>query len=131
LPPREDGRADHRRQGRHRRLQRGRLPALDAVPAGVPGSLGRPEPAVAVRRGPPLDELRASPNALAPHYSRFGVTERLLLSGHSHQAWPDVAFDGLAECFADAAEAVDGKWARAEAKAEEVREGYRRLLVDP
>jgi kynureninase len=80
---------------------------------------------------PSLDDLRRSPNALAPHYSRFRVAERLLLSGHSHQAWPDVALDGLAECFADAAEAVDGKWARAEEVAEEVRAGYRRLLGDP
>lgn len=70
-------------------------------------------------------------NPLARHYARFRVTERILLSGHSHQAWPDVAEEGLLECFADAAELVDGKWARAEAKADEVRAGYRRLLGDP
>jgi kynureninase len=79
----------------------------------------------------PLDRLRASPNALAPHYSRFRVADRLLLTGHSHQAWPDVAESGLLRGFADAAEAVDGKWERAEAVAERVREGYRRLLGDP
>ncbi|MGH9177895.1 MAG: kynureninase [Acidimicrobiales bacterium] len=56
---------------------------------------------------------------------------RLLLTGHSHQAWPDVAEDGLRRCFEDAAEAVDEKWERAEAVAEEVRDGYRRLLHDP
>ena len=78
-----------------------------------------------------LGELRVTPNALAAHYSRFGVAERLLLTGHSHQAWPDVAEEGLFECFADAAEAVDRKWERAEAMAERLREGYRRLLVDP
>jgi selenocysteine lyase/cysteine desulfurase len=79
-----------------------------------------------------LDDLRRSPNALARHYSRFDVGgERILLSGHSHQAWPDVAQDGLLECFADAAAAVDGKWALAEAKADELRAGYRRLLQDP
>jgi len=78
-----------------------------------------------------VDDLRRSPNALAPHYSRFRVTERILLSGHSHQAWPDVGADGLLESFADAAEAVDSKWARAEAVADEVRAGYRRLLHDP
>ena len=32
-------------------------------------------------------------NALASFYSRFRVADRLLLTGHSHQAWPDVAFD--------------------------------------
>jgi kynureninase len=79
-----------------------------------------------------LDELRRSPNALAQHYARFDVGgDRILLSGHSHQAWPDVAEDGLLECFADAASAVDGKWERAEAKADEVRAGYRGLLGDP
>jgi selenocysteine lyase/cysteine desulfurase len=69
--------------------------------------------------------------SLAAHYSRFLRDDRILLSGHSHQAWPDVAEEGLLECFADAAASVDGKWALAEAKAEEVREGYRRLLADP
>lgn len=79
-----------------------------------------------------LEDLRRSPSALAPHYSRFDVGgDRILLSGHSHQAWPDVAEDGLLECFADAATAVDEKWALAEAKAEQVRGGYRRFLGDP
>jgi kynureninase len=80
---------------------------------------------------PSLDELRATPNGLAPKYSRFGVGDRLLLTGHSHQAWPDVAEEGLRHCFADAAHAVDKKWERAEAMAEHVRDGYRRLLRDP
>jgi kynureninase len=78
-----------------------------------------------------LDDLTRSPNALAPHYSRFGVTERLLLSGHSHQAWPDVALDGLVESFTSAAAEVDGKWSRADEAADVVRAGYRRLLGDP
>jgi kynureninase len=68
---------------------------------------------------------------LAPHYSHFRVAERLLLTGHSHQAWPDVALEGQVEAFSDAAELVDGKWERAFAKAESVREGFRRLLADP
>ena len=70
-------------------------------------------------------------NALAAHYSRFRVADRLLLSGHSHQAWPDVAFDGHVEAFEDAARHVDEKWGRAFAKADEVRAGFRRLLGDP
>ena len=32
---------------------------------------------------------------LAVHYSRFRVAERLLLTGHSHQAWPDGGFEGV------------------------------------
>jgi kynureninase len=78
-----------------------------------------------------LEDLTRTPNALAPHYSRFRVADRLLLSGHSHQAWPDVALEGQMEAFDDAADAVDGKWDRAFAKADEVRDGYRRWLGDP
>jgi kynureninase len=77
-----------------------------------------------------LEELRRSPNALAPHYSAFRVGERLLLTGHSHQAWPDVAREGQLEAFEDAARHVDEKWERAFAKAERVREGFRQLLDD-
>ena len=40
---------------------------------------------------------------LKPHYSRFRVAERLLLTGHSHQAWPDVGFEGVVEAWEDAA----------------------------
>ncbi|MFK0251659.1 kynureninase [Amycolatopsis azurea] len=78
-----------------------------------------------------LDELRRDPNALAAHYTEFGVADRILLTGHSHQAWPDVAREGLLEAFADAAEEVDTKWDRAFAKADEMRAGFRALLGDP
>ena len=79
------------------------------------------------------EELRAPPNPLARHYSRFGVdgTDRLVLTGHSHQAWPDVAREGQVEAFDDAAAARDDKWERALARADEVRAGYRHLLGDP
>nr|WP_184785022.1 kynureninase [Amycolatopsis jiangsuensis] len=77
-----------------------------------------------------LAALRTSPNVLASHYSRFAVADRLLLSAHSHQAWPDVAEEGLLEAFADAARDVDEKWARAFAKADELRAGFRALLSD-
>src|SRR5258706_9576519 len=71
-----------------------------------------------------LDDLRGPANALAPHYARFRVAERLLLTGHSHQAWPDVALEGQLEAWADAAEHVDDKWERAATKADRVREGF-------
>ena len=57
-----------------------------------------------------LEKLRRSPNALAPHYSAFRVDERLLLTGHSHQAWPDCGFDGQQAAWLDAARYVDDKW---------------------
>ncbi len=72
--------------------------------------------------------LYASPNALAPHYSRFRVAERLLLTGHSHQAWPDVGFEAQAESWLDAARHVDDKWEHAFARAEAVKAGFARLL---
>ena len=78
-----------------------------------------------------VDSVRRSPNELAGHYGRFRVAERLLLTGHSHQAWPDVALHGQIEAFTDAAEAVDRKWELAFAKAGRLRAGFRALLGDP
>src|SRR6185503_16249743 len=77
-----------------------------------------------------VEDLSRDPNPLAAHYSRFRVSERILLTGHSHQAWPDASFEGPLHAWADAAELVDEKWPRAEAMANRVREGYARLLGD-
>jgi kynureninase len=74
--------------------------------------------------------LYDSPNALAPHYSRFAVSQRLLLTGHSHQAWPDCGFDGQMKAWLDAAQYVDDKWEHAFAQAERVRLGFATLLRD-
>jgi kynureninase len=68
---------------------------------------------------------------LAPHYSAFRVSERVLLTGHSHQAWPDIAREGVAEAWDDAALNVDEKWGRAFEKADRVRDGFRLWLEDP
>ncbi|MDI1450109.1 aminotransferase class V-fold PLP-dependent enzyme [Polyangium sp. 6x1] len=46
-------------------------------------------------------------------YSRFLTGDRVLLTGHSHQAWPDVAREANLEAFDDAARFVDDKWSRA------------------
>ena len=67
---------------------------------------------------------------LARHYSRFGVAERLLLTGHSHQAWPDVSFEAQQQAWLDASELVDDKWERATEQAARVQAGFRRLLGD-
>ena len=75
-------------------------------------------------------DLYRSPNALASFYSRFNVGRRLLLTGHSHQAWPDCGFEGQQQAWIDAAECLDHKWERAFAKAELVRGGFARLLDD-
>ena len=68
---------------------------------------------------------------LARQYSRFRVSERVLLTGHSHQAWPDAAFEAQKQAWMDAAAMVDDKWDRAFEVADQVRAGYRRLLDDP
>lgn len=72
------------------------------------------------------------PAALRPHYRQFlqarapradgqPMPRRILLTGHSHQAWPDVARSGLLQSFDDAALHVDDKWDAAFAAVAEVR----------
>jgi len=75
-------------------------------------------------------DLYNSPNKLAEHYKNFKVTERYLLTGHSHQAWPDCSFEEQKEAWNDAAEFVDDKWEKAFQKADEVKKGYLKLLDD-
>jgi kynureninase len=77
------------------------------------------------------EALYASPNALAAHYRHFRVTERLLLTGHSHQAWPDVGLEAQQRAWLDAAQYVDDKWEHAFAMADRVRRGFAGLLDDP
>jgi len=76
------------------------------------------------------EALYGSPNALALHYRRFRVADRLLLTGHSHQAWPDVGFEAQQRAWLDAAEYADDKWERAFAMADRVRRGFAGLLDD-
>jgi selenocysteine lyase/cysteine desulfurase len=68
---------------------------------------------------------------LAPHYSNFDVSNRLLFTGHSHQAWPDVAKEGLQESFDVAASKVDNKWEAAFEKVEKLRRYLRNFYDDP
>lgn len=76
------------------------------------------------------EDLYNSPNRLADYYSHFKVSERLLLTGHSHQAWPDCGYDGQKKAWLDAAEFVDDKWEKAFAKADIIKKGYLKLLDD-
>jgi selenocysteine lyase/cysteine desulfurase len=43
-------------------------------------------------------------------YGRFLAGGRVLLTGHSHQAWPDVAREAMDVAFDEAARCVDDKW---------------------
>ncbi|HEV8264623.1 MAG TPA: hypothetical protein VGQ06_06715 [Gemmatimonadales bacterium] len=58
------------------------------------------------------------------------MSERILLTGHSHQAWPDCGFEGQQRAWLDAAEYVDDVWQKAFEKGVEVRRGFARLLDD-
>ena len=126
LPPREDGRAHDRHQDAapaarsgaeylRRTLFQPLFPDLWAI-------RGRAVSARALAATSP-----APPNALAPHYSRFRVAERLLLTGHSHQAWPDVALDGSARGVST----TPPRWSTTSGsapsrRAERVRDGFAR-----
>jgi selenocysteine lyase/cysteine desulfurase len=68
---------------------------------------------------------------LYPHYSRFDVANRLLFTGHSHQAWPDVAREGLAEAYDITARHVDKKWKIADEKTKILRSYLRNYYDDP
>lgn len=70
-------------------------------------------------------------NKLAPHYSHFDVNSRLLFTGHSHQAWPDVALEGLKESFRTASTEVDKKWEQAFEQTEILRDYLRNYYDDP
>lgn len=77
---------------------------------------------------PDIDSLAKK---LAPHYSHFDVANRLLFTGHSHQAWPDVAREGQTEYFDVCAKHVDNKWDAAFEKTEILRNYLRDFYDDP
>ena len=78
-----------------------------------------------------MSEIDQLAKQLIPHYSRFKVSERLLFTGHSHQAWPDVAFEGMEEYFRVSAERIDDKWGKAFEKTEVLRGYLREYYDDP
>ena len=59
--------------------------------------------------------------------TRRSASERLLLTGHSHQAWP-TSDARASSAWDDAALHADEKWGRAFEKAERVRDGFRLWL---
>jgi selenocysteine lyase/cysteine desulfurase len=68
---------------------------------------------------------------LQPHYSKFDVANRLLFTGHSHQAWPDVTFDAVNDYMTMVATQIDKKWGFAFEKTEQIRDYLRRYYDDP
>ena len=78
-----------------------------------------------------MQEFDSLAKTLQPHYSRFNVANRLLFTGHSHQAWPDAAFDGVQEYMDMVADQVDKKWGFGFEKTEIMRNYLRDFYDDP
>lgn len=77
-----------------------------------------------------MSEIDSLALSLQPHYSRFNVSERLLFTGHSHQAWPDTAFEGLNEYMDLVSGSVDLKWEKAFEKTEILRNLFTEQKID-
>lgn len=60
------------------------------------------------------EAIDALAHRLRPHYRNFleHRSDEVLMTAHSHQAWPDVAREGQLEAYEDAARSVDEKWTR-------------------
>lgn len=78
-----------------------------------------------------MQEFDVLAKSLQPHYSHFNVAHRLLFTGHSHQAWPDAAFEGIQEYMQVVAEQVDKKWDFGFEKTEIMRDYLRNYYDDP
>jgi selenocysteine lyase/cysteine desulfurase len=78
-----------------------------------------------------MSEINQLAERLIPHYSHFKVSERLLFTGHSHQAWPDIAREGQTEYFDVCASDVDNKWEKSFEKTEILRNYVRDYYDDP
>jgi selenocysteine lyase/cysteine desulfurase len=77
-----------------------------------------------------VEDLSKNVNPLSAFYKDFKVTKRILLTGHSHQAQPDCARDGMLKCWKDASTLADDKWAKVFDVADSVRKYVARLLDD-
>lgn len=77
-----------------------------------------------------MSNIDSVASKLAPHYSQFNVSKRLLFTGHSHQAWPDDALEGQTEYFHTCANLVDKKWEVAFEKLEILRSYLRDYYDD-
>lgn len=77
-----------------------------------------------------VKDLEKEINPLAKYYKDFRVTERILLTGHSHQAQPDCALEGIKECWDDASWYADDKWEKVFEVADKIRNYFAKLIDD-
>ncbi len=75
-----------------------------------------------------LHQLTQSPNVLAQDYRYAQVDLRLMLTGHIHQALPDVAFNAYAEQWDCLNRGGEERFEAVFAKAERVRQGFAGLI---
>jgi len=74
------------------------------------------------------ERVDALSQRLRPHYARFlaGAGDTVLMTAHSHQAWPDVSRDAHLQAWDDAARMADAKWDHVFG---EVLPGFQRRVV--
>jgi kynureninase len=77
-----------------------------------------------------VEDLGKDVNPLSVFYKDFRVTERILLTGHSHQAQPDCAKEGMLKCWEDSSSLADDKWEKVFKVADKVRNYISGLLDD-
>ncbi len=77
-----------------------------------------------------LQDLTRSPNKLASCYNDSAVARRIQLTGHSHQALPDIANSAYQEHWECLTKYGEERWEEVFAKAELLRQGFASMLDD-
>ena len=77
---------------------------------------------------PDLELFRRSPNVIAPHYQHAQVELKLMMTGHVHQAVPDVAKAGYAEHWNCLSKYGNERFGIEFDKTEQVRQAFANLV---
>lgn len=77
-----------------------------------------------------LQDLTQSPNKLAPAYTSSSVSQRIQLTGHTHQALPDVAQAAYQEHWDCLSKYGEERWDEVFDKAYTLREGFAAMIDD-
>lgn len=75
-----------------------------------------------------VSEFARSPNIISKDYSHAGVAARIQLTGHAHQAIPDVAEQGYREHWDVLNKYGEERWEEVFARAFKVREGFAQMI---
>ena len=77
---------------------------------------------------PTLDDVRNSPNILSVDYQHAAVAQRIQLTGHIHQALPDVCEQAYAEHWDALNKQGEERWDLVFDKSERVRRGFAQMV---